>query len=297
MLNHFATQRVLVAAPAKLNLSLAVLARRTDGYHDIETLMARISLHDTLLLEADSPDISLSVDVTAGNIGGDCVPTDERNLVIRAAILLRESAGIHAGVRMKLTKRIPTQAGLGGGSSDAAAALLGLNTLWQLNYSTAKLAELAAKLGSDVPFFLADSPAAICRGRGEQLTTVPGFVGVPCVLAKPASGLSTADVYRHCVPQPPPTSPEELASDLLKGNLGRAASRCFNALQPAAEALNPEVADLRRRFDHLGLFGHQLTGSGTAYFGLCATWRQAEVAAQRLRAAGVPWVSVVSTGI
>ncbi|MFN0056654.1 MAG: 4-(cytidine 5'-diphospho)-2-C-methyl-D-erythritol kinase, partial [Planctomycetales bacterium] len=163
---------VTVAAPAKLNLFLKVLGKREDGYHELETLMVSVGLYDTLQLKADpSGKIELACHdagtLPPGALPRELPPADGTNLVVRAAQLLRQVTGTQQGARLELIKRIPMAAGLAGGSSDAAAALIGLNRLWRLDLTGRELHELAAQLGSDVPFFLCPTPAAICRGRGE----------------------------------------------------------------------------------------------------------------------------------
>ena len=147
-------------ASAKVNLSLEVLGKRPDGYHEIVTVMQAVDLYDRLTLEAAST-LSLRADEPD-------LPTDERNLIMRAARLLKDAAKVEAGARIELSKRIPVAAGLGGGSSDAAATLWGLNRLWKLRWPRARLMELAVGIGMDVPFFLGNGPA-LGTGRGEHL--------------------------------------------------------------------------------------------------------------------------------
>jgi 4-diphosphocytidyl-2-C-methyl-D-erythritol kinase len=153
---------LVIDAPAKLNLHLSVLGRRADGYHELETVMASIGLYDTLRLE---PEQDGRLELTCE--GADSLAADESNLVLRAARLMAAEHGASPGARLRLLKRIPMQAGLGGGSSDAAAALVGLNLLWNLKLPSAELHRLAAMLGSDVNFFVDSTPLALCRGRGE----------------------------------------------------------------------------------------------------------------------------------
>jgi 4-diphosphocytidyl-2-C-methyl-D-erythritol kinase len=200
---------VEVLAPAKLNLFLEVLGRRADGYHEIETLMVAVDLHDTLRLVDDpSGAVTLTCDDPS-------LPTGAENLVVRAAERLKAAAGIDRGVRIELAKAIPAMAGLAGGSSDAAATLLGLDHLWNLQTPPGQLDALAGEIGSDVAFFR-HAPAAICRGRGERVEPVSLPVRYHLVLVCPPVGLRTADVYRHLtVPERPrPIGPimEALAS-------------------------------------------------------------------------------------
>ncbi len=304
---------LVVHAPAKLNLFLEVLEKRSDGYHELETLMVSIGIYDTL---AFTPDPSGKIRfrcfhagrrfVTArrlatarrlttarrlatghpseANASRQEIPGGCENVVVQAANLLRRHAGVKQGVRINLRKRIPAAAGLAGGSSDAAATLAALNKMWNLKLSAAELCQLAAQLGSDVSFFVTAAPAAICRGRGEIVEPFLIPLGLHFVVVRPAAGLSTAAVYRHCRPASRPKRVNCLAESLRAGRL-RSAARCLhNALLVPAEQLSEDVRRLRTRFSSLSVLGHQMSGSGTAYFGVCAHRRQALSLAARLRA-------------
>jgi 4-diphosphocytidyl-2-C-methyl-D-erythritol kinase len=255
-------ETVRVLAPAKVNLFLEVLGKRADGYHEIATLMLAIDLADELDFAPDaSGNLSLTCDDPALTVGPD-------NLVLKAAEKLRIETGCAIGARVHLRKRIPWAAGLGGGSSDAAAALEGLNELWRLGLSRAALARIGSEIGSDVPFFL-DGPAAWCTGRGEVVTPVPVGRPLDLVLVKPPEGLSTAEVYKRLsVPAAPvdgKAARDALASGDVEG-LGRA---LFNRLQEPAFVLSPAVADAFRRVQAAGAAGGLMSGSGSALFALC----------------------------
>jgi 4-diphosphocytidyl-2-C-methyl-D-erythritol kinase len=273
-------------APAKLNLFLEVLDRRDDGYHELETLMVPINLRDSLTISplpsADATpgriEFSLrSADPTA-NIPTDAnVPADASNLVVRALKLLQQRSGCEQGARIELVKRIPSEAGLGGGSSDAATALELGNEFWRLGYPREKLAEFAAELGSDVPFFLAHG-AAICRGRGERVERLAPTVPLHVVLVKPPAALSTADVFRASDLDAHHNSNRTtqsaaavtaLAAALTRGTPTQLHRWMTNRLEAAAAALSPWVARLRDSFAKLDCLAHQLTGSGSVYFGIC----------------------------
>jgi len=176
-------------APAKINLSFEVKGRRADGFHEIETLMTPISLADRLTIEraGDEDRIDFSCDDPSLPVGDD-------NLVVRAAKLFRERAGVTAGIAVELEKKIPHGAGLGGGSSDAASTLLGLNELFEAGLPSEELMKLAAQLGSDVPFFIARS-AALCRGRGELVKPISLDAKFPLLLLKPDFGVPTPWAY------------------------------------------------------------------------------------------------------
>jgi 4-diphosphocytidyl-2-C-methyl-D-erythritol kinase len=296
-----------VQTPAKLNLFLRIVARRPDGYHEIETVMVTVGLYDTLRFRdepAGSTDPARPVSLRCFDAGsrwgrgpvpaGD-VPTGPENLVVRAARLLNESTGGRHGAHVELFKRSPAAAGLAGGSSDAAATLVALDRLWDLRLSAGQLSELAARLGSDISFFLTRSPAALCRGRGEIVEPVRWSQPLHFVIVRPPSGLSTALVYQHCRPAGESPDAPRLVEALRRGRLHRAAQLLQNGLQTPAEELNEEVRHLRTLFAALPVLGHQMSGSGTAYFGLCATRQQALHVAGRLRAAHVGRVFVAQS--
>lgn len=179
---------VSIAAHAKANLFLRILARETTGFHSIETLFALLELHDVLTVERAARGIDLTVE------GADTGPA-EQNLVYRAARLLLDATGNRFGVRVHLAKSIPVQAGLGGGSSDAAAALRAVNHLAGDAVPRHEVLQLAAKLGSDVPFFASGAPLALAWGRGERLFRLPAPAPAPMLLAIPEFGVSTKDAY------------------------------------------------------------------------------------------------------
>jgi len=277
-----------VHAPAKLNLLFEILARREDGYHEIETLMVPISVYDTLYLRRDSNgEIQLTcqwaaaAEAQAGRLGD--LPTDRSNLAVKAVELLRARAGIEAGATMRLVKRIPSAAGLGGGSSDAAAALMAANLAWGLHWSVADLSTLAGELGSDVPFFLTPG-AAICRGRGERVEPLARAAPLHVVVVRPPAGLSTAEVFRACQVADRPHTTGPLRAALESGNAAQVARLLHNRLQEPAERLSPWVVRVRQAFETLDCLGHQMSGSGTSYFGICRHARHALRVASYLRA-------------
>src|SRR6185312_1961329 len=189
MLIRRAASAIQVWTPAKVNLFLEVLARRTDGYHELATLMTAVSLYDTLeFTEEPSGATRLHCDHPSLSTGPD-------NLICRAVELVRRHSGHTGGVAIRLWKRIPLAAGLAGGSSDAAATLAGLNRLWRPGWDRDRLIRLGAELGSDVSFFFA-APAAWCTGRGERIEPLRLGRALDFVLVSPSVGLSTAEVFR-----------------------------------------------------------------------------------------------------
>ena len=282
---------VHVTAPAKINLYLEVLGKRPDGYHAIETVILAVELFDELTLAADpSGQVTLSCDQPELTTGPD-------NLVIKAAFLLKERTGCKNGASIRLTKRIPWAAGLGGGSSDAASALAGLNELWELGLSTDRLAVLGAELGSDVPFFF-HVPAALCTGRGEVVKAVSVGTTFDIVLAKPPMSLHTVEVYRELGtrnseigaetnPKSEIRNPKWVVEALAEGNVEKLGQCLHNRLQEAAMKLCLPVAKLYQRLRDLGAAGCLMCGSGSCLFALCRDEREAErVAADLL--SGLP---------
>ncbi len=263
--------RFHVLAPAKINLYLEVLGRRPDGYHAIETLMLAVDLNDEITLSpAGSGEISLSCDDPE-------LPTGPGNLAIKAAQLLQERTGCERGAAIELKKRIPWAAGLGGGSSDAAATLAGLNELWELGLPTERLAALGAEIGSDVPFFF-HTPAAFCTGRGEVVQPVAVGGIFDMVLIKPPQGISTADVYRNCAPDDPQSAirnPQSALDALAEGDVEKLARALHNRLQAPAMRICPPVAQVYQRLQASGAAGWLMSGSGSCLFALCRDEREA----------------------
>jgi 4-diphosphocytidyl-2-C-methyl-D-erythritol kinase len=298
---------LVVHTPAKLNLFLELLGKRQDGYHELETLMVTVDLIDTLTFtEEDSNEIRLQCsglgtethgsaqeEPSRADVSGDGIPLGSDNLVVKAALLLREHAGVERGVRIALVKRIPSAAGLAGGSSDAAATLMALNRFWNLGLRTPELQRLASQLGSDVAFFVDGTSAAVCHGRGEIIEPLDVPLGLHFVIVRPRTGLSTALVYKHAQIPAVKKSVHDLSDALRAGQIGVAGRLLHNALLAPAERLNPEVYRLQSLFSSLPVLGHQLSGSGTAYFGLCESARHARSLAGRLRGArvGRVWVA------
>lgn len=280
-----------ILAPAKLNLSLAVLARRPDGFHEIESLMVPVSLADTLHVRPRAMSgVRLRV-AYAGELArgpgaalARDVPTDGTNLVVRAAERLAAEAGITSGLDVDLVKRIPSGAGLGGGSSDAAAVLRAAAAIWRLDWPADRLAAVAATIGSDVPWFFAGG-AAIASGRGEVVEPVEGLPDLAAVIACPATGLSTAAVYGRCVPDAARAGDAtRLVQALATGGLATAVPFMSNALEPPARILSPEIDRLLAALADAGGFAPRLTGSGSACFTLTRTLAEAEAIAARLTA-------------
>ena len=285
------------SAHAKINLTLDVGPRRPDGYHGIRSVMQTLALHDTLSAQLSArPGVQLFV--TGDEADG--VPAGESNLVHKAAVRLQKIAaargvlpGSESGLAITLHKRIPSQAGLGGGSSDAAAALLAADALLGLHLSPARLGEVGAALGADVAFFLTGG-TALAEGTGEQITPLPPLTpSWPLVVVKPRAGVSTAAAYA-ALDAAADRPPGEATQHWLAGR--QALGNDFEAVVLPAY---PEVAAAHRLLSqtaHLGeSFTPLLCGSGSALFLRASTPAAAEQTAARLREAGVGKVWVTQT--
>jgi 4-diphosphocytidyl-2-C-methyl-D-erythritol kinase len=291
-------KQIVVHAPAKLNLFLEILGKRPDGFHEIETVMTPVSLCDTLtLVDEPAGRLQLACETVgtaqlaatarhAGLVPPTPLPGGADNLVVRALEALRRAAGIELGASVRLTKRIPLAAGMAGGSTDAAAALAGANVLWNLKWPDERLAGVAATLGSDIPFFFARRPA-VCRGRGEQVEPIAAGMPLDFVVVAPPVGLSTADVYRACRPATEPESAATLIDAWRRGDKVGTARRLHNRLQPAAAGLCDWIERMARALARHACLGHRMSGSGTSYFALCRTARQARQIAASLAGCGL----------
>lgn len=267
-----------VKAFAKINFTLSVRGRRADGYHDLESVMQTLELHDRLEFVIAEHDVTLTTDSSE-------IPTGPDNLIIQAADLLRRRSGCRWGARIRLIKRIPVAAGLGGGSADAAAALYGLNGLWGLGFTMDKLMEFGARLGSDVPFCLLGG-TALARGRGEILEPLPPAPPMGVVLVKPHYGVSTAAVYRRFDELPVPAASSDATSllqGLKEGDFEAVAHGLHNDLEAAVFSMYPELPELKERLKEAGAAGALLAGSGPTIFGLTRSLEEAGIVASRLQ--------------
>jgi 4-diphosphocytidyl-2-C-methyl-D-erythritol kinase len=303
---------VRIDCAAKLNLFLEVLGKRDDGFHEIETIMSAVSLYDSLyFFENSTGDIRLTCEWASGLAASKCtskggissclgeLPRHSDNIVWKAVQRLRNEAGIESGATIRVVKRIPAMAGLGGASSNAAAVLLAANRVWKLDWSRTRLARLASEIGSDVPFFLTNqsrgSAVAVARGRGERIDGLTGMTKLHFVVVRPPAGLSTPRVYERCRSAKRPVSIHQLVRALRNGNPARIGAQLFNRLQSAATELSPWIEKVRAAFKRLDCLGHCMSGSGTSYFGLFRTARHATRQAARLQAARLGYVFTTRT--
>lgn len=240
-------------SPAKINLFLRILKRRSDGYHELASLLQAISLYDTLHFDFEDYDVLTCSDPT--------IPTDGTNLVMKAIDLFRRKTGMTFGMRTHLIKRIPHQAGLGGGSSNAATTLWALNQMCGHPAEESELARWAAEIGSDISFFFSHG-AAYCTGRGEKMRAVEAIPKLSLWIVKPEQGLSTPAVYKHLdVSQLTNRDPELFLKQIIQGQ-----TSYFNDLEVPALDLMPQLEDFRQKLMDRGFKTVVMTGSGSAFF-------------------------------
>ena len=264
---------VIIKSPAKINLSLDILGKRADNYHDIETVMHKIELHDMIKIE-DSDEIRINCNYN--------IPL-KQNLVLKAVKLLKERYGIKRNVSITMEKNIPIGAGLGGGSSNAALALIGLNKLWNLNLKQEELAELAKEIGSDVPFFITGN-AAYAKGRGELLERIEP-VGFNVLLVNPGFEISTKEAYENLDLS---LTGKKLASrQMLKcvksKNIRKIAQFLHNDFESFTLAKYPVLKEIKDALAANGALNAVMSGSGPTIFGIFEDEEKAKGAYERLK--------------
>ncbi len=264
---------------AKLNLTLDVLGKREDGYHDLQSVMQTISIRD-----------DIEIDIGTGKPWSlkctkEGIPTDERNLAWKAAKVFFETTGKDPdGLEIRITKRIPSEAGLGGGSADAAAVLRALNRHYDNPFSVFALAELGAAVGSDVPFCTVCGTAMV-EGRGERLRKLPDMPDCVFVVCKPDFSCSTAELYKKLDETAVAKRPDNRAmeSALLAGDLGKVAENLCNVFDPVVTADHLELNYIKSIFNSYGSVGQQMTGSGSAVFAIVPDFEFAAVVCNMLK--------------
>jgi len=268
---------VTVEANAKINLTLDILGKRPDGFHEVAMVMQSIGLHDTLTMEKTDGAIELSINVP-------WLKADEKNLAWRAAEVVRQEYGLKGGVRIELIKRIPVAAGLAGGSADAAAVLKGMNELYDLQMREEKICELGARLGSDIPFCIMGG-TMLATGRGEKLTRLSDMPETWVVLAKPRISVSTAWAYQNYDEQGAEKHPdnEAIKRAITRGNRKAIAGLLCNVLESVTIKKYDVIADYKQMMLEYGAMASMMSGSGPTVFGLARNREQAEAIANVLR--------------
>ena len=265
-------------ARAKINLSLDVLGKREDGYHELRMVMQTIGLCDEVVLsQAETDGVFVSTNRPE-------LPTDERNLVYRAARLLREEFRLPGGIRIHLEKQIPMAAGLAGGSTDAAAVLKGINELYGLDLSAEALCQRGVKLGADIPYCIMGG-TALAEGIGERLTRLPKAPQCSVLLAKPRIDVSTAFVYGHLRADEIQVHPDidgQIAS-ICNGDFSGMIEKMGNVLETVTIPAYPVVREIKEEMLELGAAGAMMSGSGPTVFGLFDNREKAEAAFGRMR--------------
>jgi len=288
-------------APGKINLGLRVVGRRADGYHELVSLFAPLNLGDDVEI-AVSESTRLEVEIKLEG-ASDAIPADATNLAHRAAKSFAEAAGLICRIELRIEKRLPAGAGLGGGSSDAGAVLRALCDLFPGALDGSRLAELALELGADVPFFLDPRPALV-SGIGERLEAVDGLPSLPVLLANPGIALATADVFRTFAairPALTKSAPDRRIRPLSGPTspgwafTGVAALSLENDLEPIAIRLCPPIARLQRQIRATGAQAVGMTGSGATVFGLFESAEAAERALEKAAFEAPIWARVAAT--
>lgn len=271
------TTELTVICRAKVNLTLDVLDRRPDGFHNLESVMQSVDLADILHVERADSGIEVVVDIPG-------IPAGPGNTVHTACMLFIEATSVKSGVSVNIKKRVPSQAGLGGGSSDAAGALLALNFLFGKPLSLSQLAELAAQVGSDVPFFLLGGTAVV-SGRGEHVEPIASAPKLDLVVVKPDVGVPTAWAYRRLADTPGRTSARAtrgMVEAITAGSAKEVISGLSNDFQKVVEDEFPQIAEAGSRLRELGALASLLCGSGAAVFGVFPGPDEARRACDRL---------------
>ncbi|MBR4982504.1 MAG: 4-(cytidine 5'-diphospho)-2-C-methyl-D-erythritol kinase [Lachnospiraceae bacterium] len=267
-------ERISINAMAKINLGLDVLRRRENGYHDVKMIMQTVNIYDTLdFVKLQDSKIVVKTDTME-------LPTDENNLIYKAAKLLFDKCGVKEGVEITLTKRIPIAAGMAGGSTDAAAALVGINTLFDLNLSMDDLKEIGVKIGADVPYCI-EGGTALSEGIGEILTKLPDAPDCFVVVAKPEISVSTKYVYENLHANELKKHPDidGMVEAIKEGNLDGVCKRMENVLETVTETKYPVISELKQMLKEAGAENSLMSGSGPTVF---AIFKEEELAKKAL---------------
>lgn len=273
---------ISVKALAKINLGLDVIRRREDGYHEVCMVMQTIHLYDRLdIMKNTSGNITMETNLSF-------LPTNENNLVYKAAKLLCDEFDIKDGIHVNLQKRIPVAAGMAGGSTDAAAVLYGVNKIFDLGLSTQDLMDRGVKIGADVPYCIMRG-TALAEGIGEKLSPLPPMVKCPVLIAKPAINVSTKFVYENLKLDANTVHPnmQQLISDIKEKDLNKIACDMGNVLESVTIPAYPIIADIKEYMMEHGAVGAMMSGSGPTVFGLYDDENTAQAAFEAIKASGL----------
>lgn len=273
---------ISLKALAKINLGLDVLGKREDGYHEVRMIMQTIHLYDRVeIKKTKSPHIHVETNLFY-------LPVDENNLVYKAAKLMKTEFKIKEGVRITLQKFIPVAAGMAGGSSDAAAVMVGMNRIFNLGIKQSRLMELGLKIGADVPFCIMRG-TALAEGIGEKLTPLPPMPKCPVLIAKPAVSVSTKRVYEqlHLTEMTEHPDIDLIAENLKKKNLKGIAENMGNILETVTIKEFPVIREIKKLMKENGALGAMMTGSGPTVFGIYHNEKEIRKAYDALKQSGL----------
>lgn len=274
-------KEISVKALAKINLGLDVVRRREDGYHEVKMVMQTIHLFDRLEMKKTAGGITMTTNLSF-------LPTNENNLVYKAAKLLMDEFQIRDGIDVKLHKYIPVAAGMAGGSTDAAAVLYGMNRMFELGLSKEELMQRGVKIGADVPYCIMRG-TALAEGIGEQLTALPPMVKCPILIAKPQISVSTKFVYENLKLDENTVHPDidRLVEDIRRKDLAAITSDMGNVLETVTIPNYPVIAEIKEHMMEHGAAGAMMSGSGPTVFGLFDDKEKAVAAYEAMQASGL----------
>ncbi|WP_255812842.1 4-(cytidine 5'-diphospho)-2-C-methyl-D-erythritol kinase [Acidaminobacter sp. JC074] len=268
---------IKMKAYAKVNLSLDILGKRPNGYHDVEMIMQQITLYDDIEIRKTDQDITIHTDCYY-------VPSDSRNIAYKIAKDVLEMKHIESGIHIEIKKVIPVAAGLAGGSADAAGVIMGLNILFDLNMSLEEMKEIAVKHGADIPFCI-EGGAAVARGIGEELEVIPSLKNTWMVLVKPPIGVSTQSVYKNFDLDKVEKHPdnEKLIEAMHKNDYRFIAKNMYNVLEEVTSKRHSIIGQIESKMREYGALGTMMSGSGPTVFGIFKNYKKAETASKHLR--------------
>ena len=266
--------KILLNSHAKINLSLDVIGKRDDGYHEVLMIMLSCGLCDSIKLTRTEDKITLATNLSF-------LPCDEKNLAYKAAVSFFEYCQIKGGVDIELSKRIPVGAGLAGGSGNAAAVLCGLNMLYDAALTQDELCKIGAALGADVPYCI-HAQTMLASGIGEKLTPLRDFPKTPIVIVKPSFGVSTPTIYKQIDETPIKTHPDtQLLTDAIeKGDVKTVAANMVNVMEEVTIKMHPVIGDIKAELLNRGALGALMSGSGPSVFALFDSYDAAKKAAE-----------------